>query len=191
MLAVGTLWWILLTAVIVIVLLWSVDSCHPVLATIGFIVYLVILQWVSHVPILSTIAEHPSTVVWLVLAYLGIGIVWSFIRWWLYMRQICSGKKPVNYGGTMLAEYKRAWARDHTNDQRRRGERLDTDGRLVVDQNAEKAAWQEELNRIMPKAIDNKGLITIWVIYWPFSAKWTPRNGANRLRHKVDLDTKY
>jgi len=35
------------------------------------------------------------------------------------------------------------------------------------------SAWQAELLRIKPQATDNKGLITVWILYWPFSMLWS------------------
>jgi len=179
-LAVGTVWWAILTLLVVIGLFWAVDKCHPIFATFSFIGYLAILQWISHVPIFLNIAEHPSTVVGFIGAYIGLGIAWSFIRWWLHIRQICSGKKSLP-NGYSLANHKRNWTRDWnlnenvlSDSERRRRER----SRLPpIAENSSnlmrESAWQAELLRIKPQATDNKGLITVWILYWPFSMLWS------------------
>ena len=182
-LAVGTVWWIILTILVVIGLLWAVDKCHPIFAAFSFIGYLAILQWFSHVPVFTTIAERPTTVVWLIGAYIGLGIVWSFIRWWLHIRQICSGKTPV-ISGYSLNEHKLKWIRDWEHNEsvcfeteRRRRERAGENPiseespnhiRIAMD-----SAWQVELLRVKPLATNNKGLITVWILYWPISMLWS------------------
>jgi hypothetical protein len=192
MLAVGTLWWILLTVIVIIGLLWSVDKCHPIFATISFIVYLAILQWLSHVPILATITEHPSVTIGLIGAYLATGICWSFLRWWLYIRQVFSGKRPHWIHGDMVS-YKETWLSNYRRGRERVAQVAAAQARAVMNHAARVGgeapqevvagnadtnlpahpAWMEEARRIKPKAVEHKGLISIWVIYWPFSALWS------------------
>ena len=41
---VGTIWWVLLTVLVVIGLFWSVDRFRPIFATICFLGYVAVLQ---------------------------------------------------------------------------------------------------------------------------------------------------
>ena len=177
----------LLTVLVVIGLFWSVDRFRPIFATICFLGYVAVLQWLSHVPVFQTICDHPVLTLELILAYLATGVLWSFTRWWLYIKQVFSGKRshPSSaYSFDDIDTYRRNWINERVRDRVITARRADRIGQILAsdrplssdatNMSAElRTEWAAHLKSIKPKAADNKGMIITWIVYWPFSALWS------------------
>lgn len=118
-------------------------------------------------------AQGPFTVVY-VLAYLGVGVVWSFVKWFSYLRAfrdqfreqkeayLTSKNLPVtgNVPEASMQDFK-DYVRQHTSwTYSTRNEGLSS------------------LER--PRAAKNKRRITAWMAYWPCSAIGTLLNDPVR-----------
>lgn len=137
----GAVGWWFVTVAIFILLLIFVDKIFWGWSTTCLIAYIMILQFVSKVDVLGFILHHPIKILLYIVGYFLIGTVWSLIKWWLYIRK------------TLEKVLKNKLERD-----KRFG---------VVETTIEERRNDLEINK--PTLDENKGRISMWIIYWPFS----------------------
>jgi hypothetical protein len=154
--AFGTVWWIILSAAFFIWLLFAVTRETPVMATVAFLAYIAFAQFISGIQIFQAISHQP----WLFLAtagaYLLLGVLWSFVKWWLHIRAETVSIRPL---------YEAEKARI-IRDANTRFERTCTCPQQTV---TIATGFPEFARERLPKVRDNTNRITLWVIYWPFS----------------------
>lgn len=87
-LAFGTLWFWLLMAAVWIIMTVAIESEATGRATWAFVITLVTLQWISHVPVLQWILHHPLDLGLYALGYLLLGTAYSFLKWTLLVYKL-------------------------------------------------------------------------------------------------------
>ena len=214
-LAVGTLWWLLLTVGFVVWMFYSVAAYRPIMAAICLVLFLALLQWASGVHMLEWLGGHPLHVALAVLAYFAAGVVWSFPRWWLHIRKwarVPNSFPPLGsnyYENVTLEEYRKKWVEhelckldaedraEHNKAVRSVQCSSVVSGPMAPGMTATPVAaiWATELESIRPKAVKNVSKITTWIIYWPWSVlvslfedllREVARWVVERLRHVYD-----
>lgn len=118
----------------------------------SLIITTALLCWIAAFNPFPWLLNNASTILYALLAYFVFGIAWGVTKWFFFLMRVRD--KLVAYlkeNGikTPLSENDvAAFARTHL--------------KHVVYGSS-----------IPPKAAENKGRITFWMIYWPFSAPWT------------------
>jgi hypothetical protein len=157
---VGSLWFWLLLAVEMLLLIVLLEWDRGLLATLSLAGTLLALQFLGDVNIYGYVIEHPFTLAAGVLAYFALGTLWAVGKWWFYVRE-----QRACYD-----ELRSAYVRVHG----------------VEAADGMPAHLQEEWSRcieaarknyrpldVHPLAARHKRQIVAWMAYWPWSATWT------------------
>lgn len=115
-------------------------------ATITLLVVLLILQFLSDVRPFTYVYHHPLSALLFVLGYLIAGVLWSFVKWYSYLR---------NWSDKYKREKAEYFARPKNDSP---------DGRDY---------WNRLHRGTLPTAKENKSRIIAWMSYWPWSLIWT------------------
>lgn len=153
--AFGTLWFWATIAVVFFIITVLVERESGVLATIWAILLVLGLNYAGKSALFFAVRLHPGHAALAVLVYFAFGIVWSFIKWYFYLR-----KKVVEYEIRKAAFLKECNATQMT---------------------ASLAFHFGEVHRYdkigqVPVAREHKGDILRWSTYWPFSMLGTILN---------------
>jgi len=76
----GGIWFWLLTALFVVVLLWEIHSEKAIAAGVTIAVYLAALHFFGDANFFSYVREHPAVLYFGLPAFFAIGTVWIFIK---------------------------------------------------------------------------------------------------------------
>jgi len=153
--AVGAVgFWVGVVAII-LTLFYNVESERYFWATFWLIAFTVFSQFVIKYDVFSRLFQLES-ILWLV-GYLVVGTVWSFIKWYLYVR---SAVKAIKKERVTFLKNK------------------SFEG--VIDEKTEvpdglKKVWERDIeySKLKIQNIDeNKERITGWIFYWPISMFW-------------------
>jgi hypothetical protein len=158
----GIAFWIL--AVIVFGIIAAlVENENGTWATITFIASLAGLNFLYKLPIIATIKLNPGKTAVLVLSYFAAGVVWSIVKWALYLHN-----KLAAYN-----DYKAKFLADN------KAEVLT--GELAVKlQEKLDSLYNNSISAKAPEAREHKGDLTRWATYWPFSIAGTLLNDVVR-----------
>ncbi len=157
---IGGLWFWLLLAAETILLLVLLEWRKGTLATLTFLVTLLLLQSLGDVNLFGYAIAHPWTVVVGAVVYFVLGTGWAVVKWWFYVR-----KQRAWYD-----ELRAAFLRLHG-----------LDPRSALPEELQ-ATWQRCLERarksgrpleVRPLAARHKAYIVHWMAYWPWSLTWT------------------
>jgi len=157
LLAFGSLGFWVFSVVVFIAITALVESDEGFYATLVAVCTILSLQFLSHVPILTTVKTNPGHVALYVLGYFVVGAAWSVFKWYIFLH------KATNKYETYKAEF-----------MERRGAKV-FDGELaskLMDELEEKNKYQSEdskINSAPPLARKHKSNLTRWATYWPFS----------------------
>ena len=93
LLALGTVWfWILLSVAVICILIAVENDDRWGWATTTVIAFFLLLFFLGSKPWMietfNYIAQHPGVIVAIVIGYLGMGILWSFFKWFVLLRGI-------------------------------------------------------------------------------------------------------
>lgn len=174
-LAVGTLWWFLLTIAAAVTVFSVVLNSRWIAGAFSILAYLSVLQWGSGVKVFDSVWSNPGMAALLIAVYIVAGVFWSFVRWWLYVRKWARVPRAYHtmetglFSGT-LEQYKehchkvmyKAVSKAESRAQNA-GVSLDPD----LPKNIEH--WEKILESVRPKAVENKSEIATWILYWPLS----------------------
>lgn len=161
--AIGLIGLVILEAILLLSLVvWE----RPYSALLSFLVSAGIADFFFGTHFYTTVWNYPVAAVGLVLAYIAAGVIWSFPKWWFYVRKV---RDVYNES---LSNFKKTVrlvpGQKLTDDQFARfysSYGFDPDGHN----------WHfEPWSKIMPlQASKNKNKILVWMMYWPFSLVWT------------------
>jgi hypothetical protein len=166
--ALGTFWFWFLVFIDFVIVTALVESDNGTWATIVAIGTLFGLNYLWKLPVLATVKANPGHTALLVLAYFGIGVVWTFVKWYFYVHnQVVkynnykSAFLKANNVATLTPELAAALA-----DKLEEGKRYSSRG--------------EGISASAPDPADHKGDLTRWGTYWPFSMIGTALNDIVR-----------
>lgn len=154
----GSFWfWALIVAEFVLLLVFT-EWENGVAATISAIVFLAALQFMGNVDILGHIYERPYSVIFIVLAYLLIGIGWATFQW------VRFNKAKIRKYYEILAEYCERY-------------NLPRDTKVLPEEH--KKEWIRQVSRSedknketiasTPKIRHHKAKVMKWMSLWVFS----------------------
>lgn len=161
-----------------IVMIVSLENNKEGLATTFFSLSIALLGWTYSSEILAFVSENIASTIYFSIAYVILGLVWSFIRWNEKVKGIFKSfsrlkEKFVEKNGEITKENRKDfyntlggtfWYSDYSGKHR-------FDGDYNID---------KVVKEITPKGIDNKALIVSWISYWPLSLIGTLLNNPFR-----------
>ncbi len=142
----------ILLAVELLLLLGLVIAEKPFSALLSCVVFVGLSDFFFGTGILSTIWHNPANIFLALLGYLGVGLLWSFPKWWFYVRKL-RGELL-----TTMAAYRKQY-------------RIDPAAKLDPAQLDRFHSFTAHrwVDAIPPLASQHKILILNWMMYWPFS----------------------
>ena len=164
---------------LILVLIGAVESRNWFWSSAAFIGLLFFLE--VQFGTLSFIRDNPATALMMTGFYLFFGLAWSIIKW--TYRVMSLGKKYQKAITLVLKQndFLSLQALDNPNvdsDQRRVIYEEILDGISDVDGHRNYGlkgkAWNKDkmkdhVSSLIPRAVNNKHLIGLWIMYWPFS----------------------
>jgi hypothetical protein len=163
--ALGAIGWWCLTILFVIFGFFASDRDyddhgHIFWPVFVLILYLLFMQYIAKVDVLSSIIHHPGQAILYILGYFALGFVWSFVKWWLFVNTVADKYRDAR--AKFLEEHPPRMSavpssfRNSDDGLRRSWESV------VYSQNLQK-----------PIVSKHKNKITVWIMYWPISAIWS------------------
>ena len=89
--------------------------------------------------------------------YLFVGIGWSFVKWWLYIRRKVKNIK------VMYEEYRKIQTGINDRAQQAKVQRTGDYESVKIE------SFQKYVRRDLPEAKRSVSIISVWILYWPFS----------------------
>jgi hypothetical protein len=134
------------------------------LAPVVMIAIVAAAGWLTNLWDLASLIQHAVV---LFAPYLAVGCVWSLVKWYIFLKK-----------------------------ERRRFDELET-GRVLYPyfncsdnkSSPESPAYAEQLEKIRPRASENKARITAWIAYWPASLVETLLRDSVRLAYEFVAGT--
>ncbi len=173
---VGCLWWWLAVVVASVLLIWALDRESGFGATVVLILSIAAIESVTY----GGLIWPPWMTTWpgiaaCVAGYVGIGVVWGLVKWYflvvdrLYDFKVLRKQWLTTNGLTEIPpERKQEWLEwlwDRHCDWVRWAH--------VVDPESGTDRNRVYTLAVKPIANENKGRITTWMAYWPWSMLWT------------------
>ncbi len=174
-LAMFTTLWFWVAAVMLGTIIYAVYNEEFQWPLIGALVGVATLHWFSDIPVWLYIKTNYATMLTYVAYYLVIGVVWSFVKWYMFLL-----REKDSY-----TEMRDKFFKEMANKADQLAVRWSKDEETVIKASEIKAkflngefpnekakqAWKSkiEYKEFPPKASTNKSRITTWMIYWTFS----------------------
>lgn len=166
--AFGTLWYFLVSGLWIVAVFWCVEKESAWGSGIWTILYLIFMQLFVKVNMVEYSIKHPVNALLYVLGYIILGFGWSFIKWWLYVNKSADKYKEKRY----------EWLLKQKDIRVPKGQEIPE---ITIDTPVPDFLI-EEWKRHAPICVnstevhENKGKISIWIIYWPVSMIWSVIN---------------
>lgn len=132
----------------------------------------IIGHWFPEYSVLTFVKAHGVFTAVYAVAYVGVGVAWSFVKWFSYLMSFRDA----------FREQKEAFCKKNNLDSR---EAIPEDKMAAFDQHISHVSWTNNhrsqlLTRERPRASKNKARITAWAAFWPFSFLGTLLNDPVR-----------
>jgi hypothetical protein len=161
--ALGTFWFWLLVFLDFVVVTALVENDEGVWATIVAIATLFGLNYLWKLPVLTTIKANPGHTALLVLAYFGIGVIWTFVKWYFFVHN-----QVVKYN-SYKAEFLKS----------KNAETLTPELAAELADQIERGSYRSNIMSA-PDPSEHKSSLIRWGTYWPFSMVGTALNDIVR-----------
>ena len=155
----GTFWWYIITGCFVIWAIALTESESMAWTIVSLSIYLVFLSSLGKVNVFSHVFYDPLHTLLYVLGYFVIGVIWSFIKWWLRVNETAQRYKEER--DKFFKEQK------HISAVSKSYQKTDH----VIDRWQSHIEYKEDIKK--PVASKNKEKISVWIVYWPFSFFWS------------------
>src|SRR4051812_42201927 len=155
LLAIGTLWFWVVLVLLFCVVTTLVEVEAGAWATGVLLVSVFGMTKLYHVSLWTIITTNPGVVATGVCTYFLCGIVWSFIKWYFFLR------KRVTKYNELKTEFLENKGVNHFTSE-------------LASMFNDKLAYHQEAKPV--KASDHKSDLTRWATYWPFSMTGTLLN---------------
>jgi hypothetical protein len=141
---------------------------------------LALFIWLNQEAVFDFIKHNPSQLLGFIGSYIVVGIVWSIVKWQLYVRKAFKPLKEIK--AEFITKFK------VINEKT-----LVELNKMIIDANIKKASgysnlspsaktpFEDTINELTPLASKKKSVITSWISYWPISLSATLLN--NPFRH--------
>lgn len=163
--ALGTVWWWVVTLVSTGFLILAIDKESIVGSIFLLLFYISFLEFVSKANIFQFIADKPLVALSYVGGYIVIGLVWSFLKWWLYVHDKVDGLKEKRKEFLLRMRNKSTRFTDELRE-------MEITEETKVPEGLRKE-WQSDVKMYIPRLSAKKEKISIWIVHWPFSMLWS------------------
>lgn len=144
----------------IILLFYFVEHENTIGAFIEIVVYLFFLQKIAGIDAIGHMSQNRLWGLLYIVGYFIAGTIWSFIKWWIYLR------KKVRRFKTDRLKIANDNREDRSSPPYTSWEEIPEDFRENV-----KNSCRNRLR--IPKASENKNKITNWILCWPVSLLWS------------------
>lgn len=168
-LAIGTFWFWALLVIEAIALFALVFNEKGTWATVTLVLTLVLLNFVSKIPIVHYVFANPVKTGLLVVGYFVAGTLWSIAKWWFFVR-----RRRENYD-----ELKAEFLEEHKIQGDEVPPNLRQQWRHHIEYRYSTQPYNSKNCRdncdcgIKPLVRNHKGDVLRWMSYWPVSATCT------------------
>jgi hypothetical protein len=154
---IGGVWFWLLSAVAVVVLLWEVHEDRPVIGLVTIGMYFALIHLFGNASIPSAVSHSPWTVYLGIPIYVLSGITWATIKWALYVNR-----------------YALRYAKERCDFLQSRSKNPENITVKTIVPPELREEWKKySRGKVKPRARDKKWEIITWMCYWPLSMLWT------------------
>ena len=167
--------WITIAVLVAILLEFELEGWATTFVSLG----IALLMWNYRDDIWELISQNPWPTLGFIGGYILIGVVWSFIKWTIYVRRTLGLIKKTK--DAFIAEHK------EINDDNLKLFNNELDNLRLKDNDGDtisissKSTLEETVRKVTPVAAKKKTIITAWISYWPMSLVGTLLN--NPFRH--------
>ena len=147
----GTYWWWLTTIVFLIWFIVEIEKESYGLLLFTIILYGLYLQFIAKCDFIGYLLKNPLHLVYGLLSYVFLGVIWSFVEWWLLVNKKAEKQK---------VQWQKFLARH--------GLSSDTN---ILSQKL-KREWDHDKDN-KPLFDADKHKITFWISYWPLFLIWS------------------
>jgi len=164
----GSFWWYVVTLGWVIWAIVLTEKESLFWTFISFSLYLAFLSTLGKLNVFSYLFYNPVRTLLYVAGYFLIGVIWSFMKWWLKVseaaekykeekKKFFEKKVDEHEKSSIPLNYHRGTVVKKSND--------------LIDRWQSHIQYKDEIKK--PVAAENKAKISIWIVYWPFSFFWS------------------
>lgn len=167
--------WISIAVLVAILLEFELEGWATTFVSLG----IALLMWNYRGDIWGLISQNPWSTLGFAAGYILIGVVWSFIKWTIYVKRTLGRIKKAK--DEFIAEHKEINNKNlylfniDLNNLRLE----DSDGYIV--HISDEDTLEYTVKKVTPIAAKKKTIITAWISYWPMSFVGTILN--NPFRH--------
>jgi len=147
-------------------------------ATTLFSLATALVLWHFKSDIFGFVVSSPYQTIGFILSYITIGIIWSFIKWRSYVKNVFDKLKRIK--DKFIAEYKEITESNKSMFISRvsDGNFRDSNGYKISIYSND--TLETIVEKIAPQAVYKKSIITSWIAYWPISLLATLLNDPFR-----------
>jgi hypothetical protein len=139
---------------------------------------LALVIWLNQEAVFDFIKNNPSQLLGFIGSYIVVGVIWSIVKWQLYVRKAFKPLKEVK--AEFISKFK--VLNDKTLPELNKMISVayikKADGYSLSP--SPKTPFEDTVNELTPIAYKKKGVITSWVSYWPISLSATLLNNPFR-----------
>lgn len=152
----GSFWWYIVTGGFFIWAIVLTEKESVVWVVFSLFFYLVFLSTLGKIYVFSYLLREPLKSFLWIIGYFAVGVIWSFIKWWLKVTEAADKYKEEKE--KFFKEFEANTKAFRKSD-------------CVIKQWQSHIEYKNELHK--PIASHNKKRISVWIIYWPFSFIWS------------------
>lgn len=124
-----------------------------------------VLIYYYHAEILGYVQENLGQVILFVVGYVVVGVLWSFLKWTSYVKQIV--RKYTAVKEKFILKYKEIDNSNYQDFAQKVKSELNTE--YMDREHTIEKQMAEIKRRIIPTPINKKSVIVSWIGYWPLS----------------------
>lgn len=164
---IGSFWWYAMSFCWIIWAIVLTERESLTWVIVSLIVYLVFLSFLGRINVFSYVFFNPLYSFLAVLGYFVIGVIWSFVKWWLKVKE--TAQRFEEAMDKFLKEHQPKEGLESVIPMEL--QKSERSGRILKDEWQSHIQFKDDLKK--PLAVKNKEKIAIWIIYWPFSFLWS------------------
>lgn len=166
----GIAFWIISSIEIITLMALSINR-KDFAAICSLIVYIAVLTVLGNMHPFSFIANNWLFCLIALGAYVAVGIVWGFVKWFFFLRKY---KEYVDHSFNQFVESKNIPAEEIKSEKTKSSfshyfANYQRHSRL----SEFKTDWDSSILRVVPRASDYSSRISNWMMFWPISIIWS------------------
>lgn len=163
----GNLWFSLISAVWLILLIYLVEKDHSCFSGLSILLYFLFLNFIVKKDIIGYVIHNPIKIMFFLIGYIVIGFIWSCLKWWLFVNKKVIEYKHIRYEWLTERIEKMATKLNSIPDELKKITiETEVPEYLLKD-------WAVAYKIDKPDIYLYKHKISHWIAYWPFSMFWS------------------